>query len=116
MIKVINGKIDGFIGENKIYIGRENKTYGLKESPLANHFIIGEDGSRNRVIDKYKGWLRSELLSNTKTDVIEEIERLTELAKQSDLILTCWCKPLKCHGDFIKGLIEERLKDNDYYK
>ena len=31
MITVINGKTNGFLGNDKIYIGRENKTYGLKK-------------------------------------------------------------------------------------
>jgi hypothetical protein len=36
MIGVINGKRDGFIGQDKIYIGRANKFYGLQKSPLHN--------------------------------------------------------------------------------
>lgn len=39
MLKIINGKKDGFIGENKIYIGRYNKSYNLKPSPLSNPYL-----------------------------------------------------------------------------
>lgn len=36
------------------YAGRANKTYNVKESILANPYIIGKDGNRREVIEKYK--------------------------------------------------------------
>jgi len=40
MIRVINGKTNGFLGNDKIYIGRENKTYGVEESVLKNILLF----------------------------------------------------------------------------
>ena len=52
-----------------IYIGRENKSYGLEASPFANPFIIGKHGTREEVIEKYRLWINSqpELLRQLKS-------------------------------------------------
>ena len=54
MITVINGKRDGFIGKDKIYIGRKNKSYNLNQSPLHNPFdqSYGDKESRLRKYDR----------------------------------------------------------------
>jgi hypothetical protein len=61
VLKVVNGKTHGFFGRNKLYIGRTNKAYHLKESILHNQFVIGKDGDRNEVITKYHQWLKTEV-------------------------------------------------------
>ncbi|MCX5983215.1 MAG: hypothetical protein NTY89_15775 [Nostocales cyanobacterium LacPavin_0920_SED1_MAG_38_18] len=51
-----NGKRDGFIGQDKIYIGRANKFYGLQESPLHNPFKLSSEKERFescKMFDKY---------------------------------------------------------------
>lgn len=54
-MKTINGKTDGFIGEDKIYIGRYNRYYNLSESPLHNPFAIVKGvNTRKDVINQYK--------------------------------------------------------------
>jgi len=64
-----------------IYIGRPSK--------WGNPFIIGKDGDREEVIEKYKIWLvyKSNLLSE-----IGELKRKK---------LGCFCKPEACHGDVL---------------
>lgn len=100
IISVGNGKCDGFVGNNKIYIGRYNKSYNLAASPLANPFTIGKDGDRNHVISKYRQWLWQQLQfdSDAKRELISIRDRILN---NEDLILTCWCHPLHCHGDII---------------
>jgi hypothetical protein len=93
MIKVSNKKSGG----NGIYIGRP--------SVLGNKFVIGRDGSREEVIEKYLGWLREEWKRNGV--VKAELVRLAEMGKQGDVELTCWCAPAACHGDVIKKAIEK---------
>ena len=53
MFKVVNGKQVGFIGENKLYIGRNS--YGQKGSVLQNKFKVGKDGSRSNVVEACHG-------------------------------------------------------------
>lgn len=64
-----------------IYIGRGSK--------WGNPFIIGQDGNREEVINKYEQYL----LNNP-----ELLERLYELKGKT---LGCFCKPKPCHGDVL---------------
>lgn len=65
-------------------------TYIGRPSVWGNPFTIGEDGSRDDVIEKYRQYLES------RPD-LQEAAKL-EL-KGRDLI--CWCAPLACHGDLL---------------
>jgi Domain of unknown function (DUF4326) len=109
-VEVINGKTHGFLGRNKIYIGRKNKAYHLKESVLHNQFTIGRDGDRSSVIAKYQEWLKTEVkrgLAGQESPVFNELVRITNLVRQGESIqLCCWCHPQPCHGDVIKTCIE----------
>jgi hypothetical protein len=60
-----------------------------------NPYIIGEDGTREEVVEKYKGYLDR------------------RLAHQPDFLLPlknkrlgCVCKPLLCHGDVIVSRLD----------
>lgn len=110
MITVINGKTNRFLGNDKIYISRENKTYSVEESVLKNIFIIRKDGTRNEIIAKYRAWLWKEF--NKKGAVYKELIRIAIKVKAGENIqLVCWCKPLDCHGDVIKRCIEWIIKE-----
>lgn len=67
-----------------VYIGRPSK--------WGNPFVMGRDGTREEVIEKY----RQLLLSNPK--LLEEVKEL------KGKILGCWCSPKKCHGDVLADL------------
>lgn len=83
MTKVVNLNKE----DSDIYIGRPSK--------WGNPFIIGKDGTRDQVIEKYK-----EYILNNK-------DLLKDLPELKDKILGCFCKPLACHGDVLVKLIEE---------
>ena len=70
-----------------IYIGRPSK--------WGNPFMIGRDGNREQVIEKYRAYILGHpaLLA----------------AVQSELkgkVLGCWCAPQSCHGDVLAELAE----------
>ncbi|MEB3190434.1 MAG: DUF4326 domain-containing protein [Snowella sp.] len=114
MLLVQNGTKYGFLGENKIYIGREGR--GLTASALANPFKIGEDGDRNEVIEKFRKWLWPQIkawrTNGTKTPAIELILEIAARVKRNRLvILTCYCKPQGCHGDIIDRCIQWLIKE-----
>ncbi len=110
MIEIVNKKV--YAGEG-VYIGRP--------SVLGNPFKIGTDGSRERVIEKYRAWLRRLYKlgrwqsKNRPTGMgacqpellYQEIIRLAELSKRQDIVLICWCHPEACHGDVLKDAIEK---------
>ena len=67
-----------------LYIGRPSK--------WGNPFIIGKDGTRKEVIDKYRVWILGQ------PDLMESLPEL------KGKILGCWCKPNSCHGDVLADL------------
>jgi hypothetical protein len=79
-----------------VYIGRQNKTYNLDESPFHNPYHEGVDGSRSEVIQKYREYIYKQA-------------SLVVLARNmlKGKTLVCWCKPLDCHGDVLVEMINE---------
>lgn len=78
-----------------IYIGRS--------SIFGNPFIMRDNTieERLRVIKKFKKLFYSE-------EGVIMRGRAKELAlKHDNICLLCWCNPLPCHGDIIKGFMED---------
>jgi len=70
-----------------VYIGRPSK--------WGNPFVIGKDGTRDEVITKYEGWLRT------------QPALLAALPELRGKVLGCWCFPQACHGDVLVRLAEQ---------
>lgn len=70
-----------------VYIGRGSK--------WGNPYIIGKDGTRLEVIEKYRQYIKKQPYL---------LKCLPELKGK---ILGCWCKPLSCHGDVLVELLNE---------
>lgn len=82
--KVIHVKRDGSSSPNHAYIGRP--------SPWGNPFVIGKDGTREEVIEKYREW------------ILNNPELLADLWSLRGRDLACWCAPKACHGDVLLEL------------
>ncbi len=76
-----------------VYIGRG--------SIWGNPFVIGKDGSRDEVIEKYRSYILN------KPELIAKLDTL------KGKVLGCWCKPQRCHGDVLIELISEKSKGGD---
>ena len=81
MPRVFNKKTDK-VPENAVYIGRP--------SIFGNPFVVGVDGTRKEVIEKYRHHLA--INKDLRKKVIEEL-------RGKDLV--CWCSPKPCHGDIL---------------
>jgi len=70
-----------------IYIGRPSK--------WGNPFVIGRDGNREQVIEKYREYIlgNQALLAAAKSEL-------------KGKVLGCWCAPQGCHGDVLAELAE----------
>ena len=78
-MKVLNRRTAGAeIGA--VYIGRPTK--------WGNPFLIGRDGTREQVIEKFRTYAKHRFSA-------ADVEEL----RGKDLI--CWCAPLACHGDVL---------------
>ena len=85
-------------GDKGRYIGRG--------SPLGNPFVIGRDGTRSEVIEKYRAYLKDEI-AKPNWKIINELNYIGRLAATEDVTLVCFCKPLPCHGEVIMKIIAE---------
>ena len=60
-----------------------------RPSEWGNPWIIGRDGTRDEVIDRYAEYLQ------TKSTLLNKLPQLSRKR------LGCYCKPARCHGDVI---------------
>lgn len=90
MPKVLNKHKDG-IPSGSVYIGRPSK--------WGNPFVVGKDGTRTEVIEKFKNWLTEN--KEKKTAAKREL-------KGKDLV--CFCSPLPCHGDVLIEIANESVE------
>lgn len=70
-----------------VYIGRPSK--------WGNPYVIGLDGTREEVIQKYEEHVRSSKIL---------MRALPSLAGKT---LGCWCPPKPCHGDVLIKILKE---------
>lgn len=85
--KVVNKYKDKY----DVYIGRGSK--------WGNPFVIGKDGDRTEVIEKYSQYIRKQMVSGVLTN--KDFEELR------GKVLGCFCKPAACHGDVLVDILEE---------
>lgn len=76
-----------------IYIGRPSK--------WGNPFVIGKDGTREEVLEKYQDW------------ILKQPQLLADLHELRDKRLGCWCDPLPCHGRILARLVREKYEQGN---
>lgn len=67
-----------------VYVGRPSK--------WGNPFAIGADGTRARVVEKYRLWIQE------RPDLLDDLHEL----RGKNLI--CWCAPFACHAEILMEL------------
>ena|SRR5208337_1738037 len=83
------------------FIGRSTKS----TKHFGNPFKIPFDGNRNEVCDKFEKWLSKEGYEDIEPERRLWILRHIYLLK--DKTLGCYCKPLRCHGDYYCKLLNQ---------
>lgn len=97
MVKVVNLNNENY----DVYIGRSKSD--LKINKWGNPFIIGKDGNRKEVIEKYEKYFITQLKLGNIT--------ISELQGLYGKKLGCFCKPLDCHGDVIKKYVLKSMEN-----
>jgi Domain of unknown function (DUF4326) len=85
--KILNARNESKIGDDRVYIGRPSK--------WGNPFVIGRDGTRDEVIEKYREW------------ILKQPELMQSLRELKGKHLVCWCSPEPCHGQVLLDLLVE---------
>lgn len=72
----------------------EYDVYCGRPSVFGNPFVIGKDGTREEVVDKYREWIKTQP---------EILNRLDELKGKK---LGCFCAPKLCHCNVLAELAD----------
>lgn len=78
-----------------LYIGREWRW--LPESKWHNPFHLSLCDSREKCLDYYEEWIRT------------QIDLMAALHEIDGEVLGCHCRPERCHGDILIKLRKEQL-------
>ncbi len=81
------------IPNNSVYIGRG--------SIWGNPFVIGKDGDRDEVCDKYETYLDHQIESGNITN--------KDLKSLQGKDLVCYCSPCRCHGDYLNKIVNQEV-------
>lgn len=74
----------------------------MRGGPLGNPYKIGQDGTRDEVVDLHKRYVYQRVSWD------KEFRELVKGLVGKRLV--CCCAPLRCHGDNLKLLCEELNK------
>jgi hypothetical protein len=109
MITVVNKKTNKPANID-IYVGR-GSILGNKftHKNLMNTKAEVQCSCREEAVQMYESWLVLEVRTNQL--VKDELNRIFTLAKSGNVNLVCYCKPLSCHADVIKKLIDSKLNN-----
>lgn len=110
MIYCYNCKIEDFTNHpNNVYIGRGSVlgnpyTHDGKKSSLARLSFK----TREEAISAYKLYFNAMYENDIEFKLT--VDNIYEKYKNGeDIYLQCFCKPLPCHGDYIREVLEKRL-------
>lgn len=86
-----------------------NDYYIARPSALGNPYEVEQYG-RSKAIDLYIHYILDKIITKDR-DVCDALNDIYKMEKAGEEInLKCWCKPLNCHGDIIKKIIELKIK------
>ncbi len=101
MIRIVNIKSKE---KYTLYIGRENKYYNLEKSIFSNPYVIGKDGNREEVIEKFR------IFAENNKEILDNLHLI------DNQILGCYCYPEKCHGEILIELRKKQVMENNQKK
>jgi hypothetical protein len=115
-ISLVNGRVHGWLGTQ--YIGRQMIGYwACTGSPLANRFkaAVHTETEHSCVVALYRDWLLRKIEVKDKA-VCQELQRLLDMySNYEQVVLSCWCKPLPCHGDVVLDVIQSAWEANAWF-
>lgn len=97
-----------------ITITNKKRTFNVaRPSRLGNPYVIGKDGTRAEVIEKYRIWL-DEQIKNKNPGVCYVLNEIYKTAQTGNIFLECWCVGCgdDCHARIIESVILNKAKEN----
>lgn len=88
-----------------IYCGRGNYD-GMFNARLGNPYTVEEYG-REKAIYKFIDMVHWNQEYQQRVEAL--IDHIRPIYGKQPIALACWCKPMHCHCEYIKHLIEENI-------
>ena len=94
-----------------VYVGRAAPRRGVKRSPLANPYNVGQWPTHSSMWplgeDDVMYWYRVWLHRASSVMKMIEMGHLRSLLKEhGKLVLACWCVPRRCHAEVIREVLD----------
>ena len=89
-------------GKADVYCGRGSilgNPFSHKEGTKAK-FVVE---SRDEAVEAYRGYFKEQMESNA--EFLNEMRRIYRIARKQEVNLVCYCAPLACHCNVIRGFI-----------
>ena len=90
------------VGKVDIYCGRGSvlgNPFSHKEGTTAKYVV----GSRDEAVEAYREHFKTQM--ETNTEFLNEMRRIYRIARKSEVNLICYCAPLRCHCDVLRGFL-----------
>ena len=89
------GKVDVYCGRGSVL----GNPFSHKEGTRAK-FVMA---SRDEAVEAYRGYFEEQMMHNP--EFLSEMRRIYRIARKSEVNLVCYCAPLRCHCDVIRGFL-----------
>jgi len=102
---------------NKVVVGHVDRDKGVYvglPSVFGNRWRVGQDGSRDEVIQKYAEHLDQEMADERSPLRLAVMQLVERVKNGEELVLCCFCAPKRCHGTVLAKRIE--LEANNFKK
>ena len=96
-MRIVHCKVEKY----DVYIGRPGKwgnPFSWKEGTLAKF----KCDTREESIEKFREWIQQDRI------LMEDLHEL------DGKVLGCWCRPKSCHGDVLKELREQQIRNQSH--
>ncbi len=89
------GKVDVYCGRGSVL----GNPFSHKEGTRAK-FVME---SRDEAVEAYRTYFKTQM--ETNSEFLNEMRRIYRIARKSEVNLVCYCAPLRCHCDVIRGFL-----------
>ena len=89
------GKVDVYCGRGSVL----GNPFSHKEGTKAKYVVE----SRDEAVDAYRSYFKTQM--ETNVEFLKEMRRIYRIARKQEVNLICYCAPLKCHCNVIKGFM-----------
>lgn len=87
-------------GDDWIYVGRRNRTYGFSHSALANPYV-SDPNAMGILVDNPIEAFRRYLYKKMKDEDPAVLEALAKVGPETGIV--CWCDPHPCHARIVEN-------------